>query len=129
MDFLLDTSAYVHLTKGDDKLLKILSKASIVYVCPTVIGELHYAFLNSSKYSENLKMFEEFCSEPKVHVVNTSPSTAKIFGELKYDQSKKGKTVAINDLWIAAEAKNLNARLVTYDTDFLLIANLDLIVL
>ncbi len=61
----------------------------------------------------------------KAVVLSSDAITAKEYGNLKSDLRKKGKPIPENDIWIAAIAVQYGLRLITKDSHFKYIDNLD----
>ena len=121
MTILLDTSAYSSLFKTELKVDSLLETATTIFMSPIVIGELSYGYMKGSRYGENMLQLESFLSEKSVEVCEVGKDIAKIYSEMKFVQQGLGKNLAPNDLWIAASAVSMGAKLVTLDRDFLLI--------
>jgi predicted nucleic acid-binding protein len=63
---LLDTNAYVAYLTGDEKILKSLAGADVVYVSVFVAGELYFGFRGGTKFKQNKSQFEEFLTKTTV---------------------------------------------------------------
>ena len=125
MTILLDTSAYSSLFKIELKVDLLLETATTIFMSPIVIGELSHGYMKGSRYGENMRQLESFLSEKNVEVCEIGKDIAKIYSEIKYIQQGTGKNLAPNDLWIAASAASMGAKLVTLDRDFLRIEHRD----
>lgn len=115
---LLDTNAYTKFLLGDEAVLEQLSKADNVFLSSIVLGELFSGFKGGSKEIQNKRNLEKFLAKPQIEVIDVTKETAEIFGEIKYQLSKEGNPLPINDVWIAACAMETGAVLITYDTHF-----------
>ncbi len=114
-----DTNAFSALFKGDERVVKALSAAETVRVSTVVMGELYFGFKNGSRYRKNREVLDRFLQKPTVKIVNVSPDTADIFSEIYLNLKKKGNPVPMNDLWIAAQAVENAAVVLTFDRHFL----------
>jgi tRNA(fMet)-specific endonuclease VapC len=123
---LLDTNAYVHLLRGDEKVMAYLAQADIVYMSVFVLGELYAGFKAGSKEKNNKQLLQKFLLKPTVTVLEATMETADIFGLLMPSLRKAGTPIPINDVWVAAHALETGAILVTYDDHFALIPGLRL---
>lgn len=122
----LDTNAYTAFLAGDARALEALAAAEIVFVSVFVMGELFAGFKGGTKEAANLELLARFLGKPSVHVLNATPETATVFGQLKAALKKAGTPLPINDVWIAAHAVETGATLVSYDNHFTKIMGLKL---
>jgi len=121
---LLDTNAYTRLLTGDQEVLKALANAECVYVPVVVIGELLAGFKGGAREQQNRKLLDEFLERETVLMLPVTIKTAEVFAELMHRLKKAGNPIPINDVWIAAQAVEAGAFLVTYDKHFSSIAGL-----
>lgn len=115
---LLDTNAYTNFFKNYPKLEELVQNTSKIYMSPIVIGELLEGFKLGNKLVHNSGNLEIFLKENGVEIVSVHKETAEIYSEIKVQLKKKGKPIPINDVWIAAQAMEYGAVLVTYDQHF-----------
>ncbi len=115
---LLDTNAYTALRRGDEAILDVLGRAETVFMSAIVLGELHAGFKGGSKEAVNRKELDEFDSRPTVRILHVTQETAEIFGAIKHRLKTAGTPIPINDVWIAAQATEAGAFLVTHDEHF-----------
>lgn len=90
------------------------------------IGELEAAFLRGSKARENQLTLDAFLDEPLVREVQIDRKIARRYGALHAKLRGAGTPIPINDVWIAAAAMEMDARLVTFDGDFQRVPGLSL---
>ncbi len=126
MKILIDTNAYSALLKGDRDVLKIISKAEIIYISVFVLSELFYGFKAGSKYEWNIEILSKFIGKQNVKIIHTTHLTAELFADIKLELKSKGNPIPINDIWIAAHSIEYNSLLITYDNHFKLIRNINL---
>lgn len=122
----LDTSAYSHLRRGDDRLIDAVAAAEIVLVPAIVVGELEAGFRMGSRYGANRRSLDELLAEAYVQVVDVDLEIARRYGSIFGDLRRAGTPMPTNDIWIAATALARGAQLVTYDSDFERVAGLPL---
>lgn len=125
MKILLDTNAYSHLFRGDGRVMDEVENSSIIYLSVFVIGELLDGFRGGRMAKRNAELLNRFLSRPSVYELQTSRRTAEIYSKLKGMLRDKGNPIPINDVWIAAHALEVNAKLITYDKHFGYIEGLD----
>lgn len=118
MNLLLDTNAYTALASGDRKILKRLSATPRLLMSVVVVGELEYGFRYGSRYEENRRSLEAFLNEPYVEYLTLSRETTLRYGALCAELRRAGRTIPSNDAWIAAQALEHGAELLTRDSHF-----------
>ncbi|HUI83659.1 MAG TPA: type II toxin-antitoxin system VapC family toxin, partial [Candidatus Binatia bacterium] len=94
-----------------------------VFLCVHVLGELRYGALASSCVAENLARLERF-STP-IPVLPCDTETVTHYADIRFGLRKKGKPIPENDIWIAAIARQHGLRLLSRDSHFQQIENLD----
>lgn len=122
----LDTNAYSSFAKGDLQIIDQIKDSDIVFLPSIVIGELYSGFYQGDKLQTNEKILNLFLNNIFVNRVSIQVSTAKIYGTIYAELSKKGNPIPTNDIWIAASAIETNSTLITYDNHFLNIPRLKL---
>jgi len=115
---LIDTNAYVRYLAGDQRVLESFGGADRVYMSVFVLGELFAGFKAGKKPAENRRILERFLDKPSVRVLEASRETAEVFGEVKDSLKRAGRPIPLNDVWIAAQALESGAVLVTFDGHF-----------
>jgi tRNA(fMet)-specific endonuclease VapC len=115
---ILDTNAYSRLLAGDEDVLDVLSNTETVYMSIFVLGELYAGFYGGNKERKNREILQRFLLKPAVKILIAGSETAEIFGQLKNTLRQAGKLLPINDVWIAAQAIETGAVLITYDLHF-----------
>ena len=121
---LLDTNAFSSLFLGDEEVLKIISGAERVIASVIVIGELETGFRGGTRYRKNIDILEQFLAIPTVETVEVTRETSECFGVIKDALRRKGSPVPVNDIWIAAQAIERGAVVVTRDRHFSIIDGL-----
>ena len=121
---LLDTNIVILLFSEDDVIKKYVAQADEVFLPNTVIGELYFGAFNSSKKGNNITKVDELLI--KSTVLSSDAVTAKEYGHIKSNLRKKGRPIPENDIWIAAIALQYGLKLISRDSHFKYIDNLDL---
>lgn len=116
---ILDTNAYTKLLLGDEQILQALGNADSIFMPVIVLGELFAGFRGGAKEKSNRELLEQFLMKPRVEIVAIDKDTAEIFGEIKYNLTRAGTPLPINDIWIAACAIEVGAIIISYDDHFL----------
>lgn len=124
--FLLDTNAIIALFAGEAVIEQNLAQADEVFAPSIAIGELYFGARKSGQAKGNLARIDEFVANSVVLGCDTD--TARRYGEVKDALRLKGRPLPENDIWIAAIALQFDLPLVTRDTHFGEIANLNVVV-
>jgi tRNA(fMet)-specific endonuclease VapC len=127
MRILLDTNAYSALRRGHPAVAERVRRAQRLFLSVVVIGELQYGFRHGSRAQENLRDLEAFLDHPFVQALPVTLTTADRFGRLAAALRRKGQPIPSNDLWIAAQAMEAGAELLTFDRHFQAIEGLALV--
>ncbi len=114
----LDTSAYSAFKRGHPRILRRVQEATEILLSPVVMGELRAGFLKGTRTETNRKELAEFLASPRVSVVTVDDETAERYAVIFDSLRRTGRPMPTNDIWIAASAMQIGARLVTTDTDF-----------
>jgi tRNA(fMet)-specific endonuclease VapC len=115
---LLDTSGYSAFRRGHAELKSALQRADIVFVSPTVLGELLAGFRHGKHRLANEKSLYQFLNSTRVVVVDIIHETAIRYAEILSFLRGIGSPIATNDIWIAASAMEHGLRLLTTDAHF-----------
>ena len=96
-----------------------LPSTETVIICPIVRGEIIFGLsrLPHGKRRQRLEAraetaFGKFACRP------VPEGAGDVYAHMRFEQERKGLALGENDLWIAATAKALGAKLVSRDTDF-----------
>ena len=123
---ILDTNAYSHYLRGDQKILNMLGIADVVYMSIFVLGELFTGFKGGEKEIKNKENLDIFLNKPVISILNATIETAEIFALIKNNLKIKRIPLPINDIWIAAHTIETGSLLITYDQHFKNIDNIRL---
>jgi len=118
MRILLDTNAYSHFKRGSESVADIVHHANHLYFSTIVAGELLYGFRNGSNCARNTAELREFINHPLVSTVSVSLETADRFSRIAACLRKNGTPIPSNDIWIAAQALEYGADLISFDQHF-----------
>jgi predicted nucleic acid-binding protein len=121
---LIDTNVYSAANLSSAVAISTLKQSDLIYVPTIVIAELRAGFLGGSKQDYNDMILDKFLSDKRVEVANVTLATTIIYAELADYAKKRGRSLSHNDLWIAALAKENGLKLVTFDRDFEVFADI-----
>jgi tRNA(fMet)-specific endonuclease VapC len=121
---LIDTNAYSAFMAGDERVLDVLAAAGTTFVSVVVIGELHAGLRGGSRWHSNRAQLSAFLDRPTVRVLDIGRETAEVFGQVKDTLRRAGSPIPIADVWLAAQAIESGAAIVSYDAHFLKVPGL-----
>jgi predicted nucleic acid-binding protein len=82
------------------------------------VGELLAGFRLGSRYRQNARELAEFLADPAVSSVGTDNTTADRYARLVVQLRRRGRPIPTNDIWIAAQALQTGADLISFDAHF-----------
>ena len=115
---LLDTNCYARYLTGDEEVLAAIGRAETVYLSVIVIGELFAGFKGGTREQDNKRFFKAFISKSMVEILEINIETSEVYAEVKNILWRLGNPIPINDLWIASQAIENGAVIITYDKHF-----------
>ena len=118
MRILLDSNAYSQLKRGHRPVAELVRGAAAILVPLVVIGELLYGFRHGSRLERNVGELHAFLGNSRVAVPAMSFTTAERYSRIAATLRAKGRPIPSNDIWIAAQAMETGADLVSYDRHF-----------
>lgn len=124
---ILDTSAYSATGRGDARLKPWLTPESLILLPVVVIGELQAGFAIGNKRQHNERLLQQFMAQPNVTIVDVTQKTANIFAEIFAELRADGKAIGLNDMWIAALAREYKLPLLTLDKGFGFVRSIELV--
>jgi len=83
-----------------------------------VIGELLFGFRNGTRFRQNVKELQLFLAHEAVEFVPIGELTADRFSRIAVELKRQGTPIPTNDIWIAAQAMEYGAELITSDQHF-----------
>jgi tRNA(fMet)-specific endonuclease VapC len=124
MKILLDTSAYVAFKLNNEEIVEVITSSDEIIFSPIVMGELLYGFRNGKKYKQNMDELNQFLSHEIVELSKIGDITSDRYSRIAQQLKSNGTPIPTNDIWIAAQAMEHGAELITCDSHFEKIAGL-----
>jgi len=121
---LLDTCAYSGFRRGVPSVVEKISGSDSVLISPVMLGELLFGFRKGAKFEENMRRLRRFLEHEAVEVAPLEEVTADRYSRIVMQLKKDGSPIPINDVWIAAQAMEHGAELLTSDRHFERVAGL-----
>ena len=118
MTLLLDTNAYSAIARGHPEVVDLVQRAATLLLPAVVVGELLGGFRQGSRYNENLADLRRFLDGPRVRLAPVSWTTADRYARIYTALRAKGTPIPTNDMWIAAQALETGADLLSFDPHF-----------
>lgn len=124
MKIALDTNAYSALIRGHRDVAALLRRAESILIPAVTAGELLYGFRAGTRFEENATRLEAFLATPPVSLLPVTRTTADRFGRLAAALRSSGTPIPTNDMWIAAQAMEAGADLLSSEHHFDLVDGL-----
>jgi len=115
---MLDTSAYVGFKRNAVEAVEIIVKAELIIFSPVVMGELMFGFRNGTRFKENMDDLDRFLKHEAVDLMPVGKVTSDRYSRIAVKLRQQGTPIPTNDIWIAAQAMELGAELITSDQNF-----------
>jgi tRNA(fMet)-specific endonuclease VapC len=120
--YLLDTNIIIALFASESSIMDSLAQADETFLPSIALGELHYGARKSGRSQENLERIEALVANGTI--IACDADTARQYGDVKNKLRIKGRPLPENDVWIAALALQHGLTLVTRDSHFQEVENL-----
>ncbi|MFA4826199.1 MAG: type II toxin-antitoxin system VapC family toxin [Methanoregula sp.] len=121
----LDTNAVIAYREGIPDVCNQVDEADAIILPVTVIGELLYGALNSTKTRHNEKFVYKFIEYSLVMQIDEA--IAARYATVRFDLKQRGNPIPENDIWIAAACLVLEVPLLSRDAHFNRISGLKVI--
>jgi tRNA(fMet)-specific endonuclease VapC len=111
---LLDAGAYRALKQGHAEVTERVREATELVFSVIVLGELRFQFRTDARYQQNLAELHELLSHPFVHIADVTCATVERFERIAAGLKRTQRQLADNQVWIAAQAIEHGAELLTF---------------
>ena len=118
MRVLLDTSGYIKHISGIPEFVEKVAAAGEILMSPIVLGELMFGFRHGSRIQANANALGRFLGKDVVRLVPVNEVTADRYSRIALQLRRQGTPIPSNDMWIAAQAMEHGAELLTADRHF-----------
>ena len=120
---ILDSNAISDWWQGRPALLAVLEKAASVYLPVPVLGEFRFGILKSNRRAQMEVWFEE--AKRLTSILTADAQTAECYALIRHTLETQGRRIPMNDLWIAAIARQHQLPILSRDTHFDAVENLE----
>ena len=103
---------------GSEAVRTLLENAEEIIVPAAVVAEAYSGFSNGSRFARNVTVFESFLDRSLVRMQPADKRIAIRWGLVRTALRRKGRSIPVNDIWIAATAFETGAVLLSYDHHF-----------
>ena len=124
MKILLDTSGYVGFKRGTEAVVDSITSAEAILFSPVVLGELMFGFRNGNRFKDNMDELNKFLEHQVVEFIHIGKMTSDRYSRIAFHLKLQGTPIPSNDIWLAAQAIEHGAELITLDRHFENIAGL-----
>ena len=118
MKILPDTTAYVAFKQNIDEVIECILGAEKIIFCPIVLGELIFGFRGGLRFKQNMYELNQFLEHEVVELIPLGKVTSDRYSRIALQLKEKGTPIPTNDIWIAAQAMEHGAELITLDRHF-----------
>jgi len=118
MKILLDTSTYAMFKQNITDAVEIIVRAELILISPIVLGELMFGFRNGTRFKKNMGELNNFLEHEIVELLQIGEITSDRYSRIAAKLKSKGTPIPTNDIWIAAQAIEYGAELITSDRHF-----------
>jgi tRNA(fMet)-specific endonuclease VapC len=120
---ILDSNAISDWWQGRPALLAVLEKAAAVYLPVPVLAEFRFGILKSTRRAQMEVWFDE--AKRLTSILNADADTAECYARIRHNLETQGRRIPMNDLWIAAIAQRHQLPILSQDTHFDAVENLE----
>ena len=118
MKILLDTNAYSDWKRGVGAVSDYIRQAEAIVFSGVVAGELLFGFRRGNRFEKNWDELKSFMAHPRVFFHGITIRTADRYGRVAEQLRRTGRPIPTNDIWIAAQALETGADLISSDPHF-----------
>ena len=122
--YLFDTNIVIALFAGDVYIISRLHEAVQIFISANVLGELYFGAQKSQHQKKNISRIRQFAQS--VILLKCDSETALLYGQIKNSLKQIGNPIPENDIWIAATAMQHKLILITRDSHFSNIKDLEI---
>ncbi|RTZ98065.1 MAG: type II toxin-antitoxin system VapC family toxin [Deltaproteobacteria bacterium] len=119
LKLVLDTNIYSDYAEGIPETVDFMAThGESLYLPSVVLGELQFGFMKGNRQRFNENHLATFIKRLKVKIISVDANVARKYALIFLSLQKKGSKIPINDVWIAASCMAVGGTLLTRDTHF-----------
>ena len=127
--FLLDTSFLVDSLQRGSLFPTDIEKSETIFVSQISIGEYKVGLDDTQRGRRNRAAILAFLRLPNIVEITLTSATTDLYAKVFRSLRAAGTPIPINDIWLAAQALEHGAVLVSRDQHFKAVANLQTMIL
>ena len=127
--FLLDSSIVIDHIGGFRRLPDKVSKSEAMLFSQIAMAEIKVGFDDTRRGRRELEALENFKRLPNVVEITLTSATTDLYAKVFRSLRAAGTPIPVNDIWLAAQALEHGAVLVSRDLHFKAVANLQTMIL
>lgn len=112
----VDTNAVIAYRAGISSVCSLIEEADIIFLPVVVLGELLYGATNSFSPEKNKEAIYNFLAQSSLLPIDETVAIS--YANTRSDLKKMGSPIPENDLWIAATCLRFYTPLLTNDSHF-----------
>ena len=130
MKLVLDTNIYIDFAAGVQETVEfIAANGEYLFLPSIVIGELEYGFMKGQRRQLNERKLQQFINRLRVDIIPVDADVARKYASIYLSLRAQGTKIPINDVWIAACCMEAGGTLLTRDTHFQHVDQIETVVL
>jgi tRNA(fMet)-specific endonuclease VapC len=116
VNLILDTNALSAMFDGDELAREKIATANHIFVPAVVLGEYRFGVLQSRRRSEYEAWLAEYIGEEQI--LDITAGTTPYNAEIRLYLKNAGTPIPVNDLWVAALARQHGFAVLSRDHHF-----------
>lgn len=125
MAVIVDTNALSAWLDGDPAIEIMLRQSSQLFLSPIVLGEYQFGILSSKYRVQYQAVLKELLID--FQVVSIDADTAVHYAQIRKELKEAGTPIPWHDIWIAAQARQHQFKVLTKDGHFGKVQNMQIL--
>ena len=122
--YLLDSHAIIDHIGGFRRLPEVVAKSEAMLVSRVAIAETKAGLDDTRRGRRDREALERFLRLPNVVEITLTSATTDLYAKVFRSLRAAGTPIPVNDIWLAAQALEHGAVLVSSDRHFAAVANI-----
>lgn len=121
----VDTNAVIAYREGIPEVCNLVEGAGTIILPVTVLGELLYGAVNSARPQENEQAVFKFLAQ--CVLIPVDQSIAVRYATVRSKLKKMGRPIPENDIWVAAACLEFEVPILSMDSHFAYVSDLEVV--
>ncbi len=126
--YLIDSNVIIDHIGGHKRIPEIVSGAESMFVSQIAIAETKVGCVDMARGRKDRAALDAFLRLPNVVEITLTPATTDLYAKVFRSLREAGRPIPVNDIWLAAQALEHGAVLVSRDRHFEAVANLQTLI-